>query len=442
MARTVALEDEVAVPRLSWRPRVLLAKQRRWAGELEAARTLRVGGDSRTENQRPYRLYDLSLIECSAGDFIAAEELVREGLEAARDAGDGFGERAFSYPLGVIQAWLGRSEAARETAGRLLDRALPLGDLLDVVAARRILGLVALAEGDYGLAVEELVEGARLLREIGIGNPGFYPVLPDAVEALARTGDLAGAVELLERLQSQATSMGSAWAQAVADRCRGLVLLAGGETDKAASLLERAAASFDELGHRPDAARAVLGLGQAHWRGGRRSVATDALTDARARFARMGALLWERRASDELARVSPGRHGSELTPAELRVAALVVSGRKNREVAQKLFLTVATVEAHLTRIYLPQARHPLAQRAGAGRRRGRGCSAELGAEDDRDVRALERADLEAVERRHDLDSEVLREPHALGTETAAVHDHRARVAGVGRVADGGDRVTV
>ena len=82
----------------------------------------------------------------------------------------------------------------------------------------------------------------------------------------------------------------------------------------------------------------------------------------------MGALLWERRASDELARVSPARHESELTPAERRVAALVVSGRKNREVAQELFLTVATVEAHLTRIYRKldiRSRSELARAVGA-----------------------------------------------------------------------------
>jgi len=351
MARTAALEDELATARLSWRPRVLLAKQRRWAGELEAARTLRAGGDSRTENQRPYRLYDLALIECSAGDFAAADELVKQGLEAARDAGDGFGERAFWYPLGLIQAWLGHAEGARETARRLLDRAEPLGDRLDVVASRRILGLVALAEGDYGSAVQELGQGARLLREIGIGNPGFYPVLPDAVEALARTGDLTGAVELLERLHDQAASVGSAWAATVAERCHGLVLLSGGETEAAASLLERAAASFDGLGHRPDAARAVLALGQAHWRGGRRTLATAALEDARERFARMGASLWEQRAFEELARVSKQCRTDDLTPVERRVAALVASGRKNREVAQELFVSIATVEAHLTRIY-------------------------------------------------------------------------------------------
>ena len=33
------------------------------------------------------------------------------------------------------------------------------------------------------------------------------------------------------------------------------------------------------------------------------------------------------------------------------MAALVVEGRTNREVAAQLFTTVATVEAHLTRIY-------------------------------------------------------------------------------------------
>jgi len=40
-----------------------------------------------------------------------------------------------------------------------------------------------------------------------------------------------------------------------------------------------------------------------------------------------------------------------LTVAESRVAGLVASGLTNREVASRLFTTVATVEAHLTRIY-------------------------------------------------------------------------------------------
>jgi DNA-binding NarL/FixJ family response regulator len=64
------------------------------------------------------------------------------------------------------------------------------------------------------------------------------------------------------------------------------------------------------------------------------------------------ARLWRDRAERELRRAAPRpRRDGELTEAERRVAALVVAGRTNREVASELFTTVSTVEAHLTRIY-------------------------------------------------------------------------------------------
>jgi DNA-binding CsgD family transcriptional regulator len=40
-----------------------------------------------------------------------------------------------------------------------------------------------------------------------------------------------------------------------------------------------------------------------------------------------------------------------LTDAERRVAALAAVGYANREIAGKLFVTLSTVEQHLTRIY-------------------------------------------------------------------------------------------
>jgi DNA-binding CsgD family transcriptional regulator len=40
-----------------------------------------------------------------------------------------------------------------------------------------------------------------------------------------------------------------------------------------------------------------------------------------------------------------------LTPTESRISDLVASGRRNREIAGELAISVATVEAHLTRIY-------------------------------------------------------------------------------------------
>jgi len=40
-----------------------------------------------------------------------------------------------------------------------------------------------------------------------------------------------------------------------------------------------------------------------------------------------------------------------LTPSERRVAELAAEGLSNREIAQSLFLTVKTVEGHLTHAY-------------------------------------------------------------------------------------------
>ena len=93
------------------------------------------------------------------------------------------------------------------------------------------------------------------------------------------------------------------------------------------------------------------GHGRALLRAGRRGQAADALADARTRFAAMSASLWEARAIEDLERASPGRSAGELTPTERRVAALVAEGQRNRQIGQTLFMSVASVEAHLTRIY-------------------------------------------------------------------------------------------
>jgi DNA-binding CsgD family transcriptional regulator len=42
---------------------------------------------------------------------------------------------------------------------------------------------------------------------------------------------------------------------------------------------------------------------------------------------------------------------SSLTDSELRVAELAADGRTNREISRTLFITVSTVEQHLTKVY-------------------------------------------------------------------------------------------
>ena len=68
-------------------------------------------------------------------------------------------------------------------------------------------------------------------------------------------------------------------------------------------------------------------------------------------LAELGAYSWAAQAHDELERVAPGRSAAELTPTEQRIAELVALGRRNREIAGELLVSVATVEAHLTRMY-------------------------------------------------------------------------------------------
>ncbi len=356
MARAVALAEEIGAPRLGGGPRAWLAKQVFWAGDLPAARGLfaRVLEDdvrAGNELERPYRLYDMALVHCAAGDLTAADSVAREGIAAARDAENADAECWLLFPSALSEAWLGRSSEARATAERLLSWAERRGGLPWVVRARSTLGVLALSEADADAAARELSEAARLLDAMGFAHPGALPILPDAVEALALSGDLAAAESLLRLLERQAESLDTAWVRAAAARSRGAILVARGRGESALPLLRNAAESFDRLGHRPDAARAVLWCGRAYRLSRQRTSAAGAVADARARFAAMGARLWESRAAEELERVSPGAASGMLTTAERQVAALVAAGRRNREIGQALYMSVAAVEAHLTRIY-------------------------------------------------------------------------------------------
>lgn len=355
IARCVAVEPELGAPPLGRRPPIFLARKQLWDGELGAARAgfermrqefLRAG----TEFQRPYRLYDLALAEYAAGELERAAESAREGFEAAADAQNADAQPWLLYPLALVDAALGRRESAQSAATRLLEMSQARGERPSVVRARSVLGLLALADGDAEAAARELRAAARLLEQMGITHPGAHPALADVVEALALSGDREAAAAALARLESTAHALDKPWPLAAAVRARGH-LLAAEDAEAAAAALAQADESFTRLGYRLDAARSAFACGRALIRAGRRKAAADAIADARLRFAEMDAAGWEARAVEELERAAPGRAEGELTATERRVAALVAEGRRNREISQALFMSTATVEAHLTRIY-------------------------------------------------------------------------------------------
>ena len=362
MDTAVALADEIGWPPLGGGPRAQLGRLHLWAGELGAAREVfedlhDAFVQSGREFERPYRLFDLALLECAAGRFTEADELVSEGMEAARDAENRHIEGWLLHPGALVHAWLGRDMEARATADRLLEWAARRGERPSIARSHHVLGVLNLSEGDADGAARHLTEATRLLDEMGVAHPGAFPALPDAIESLACSHEVEHAGVLLDRLERQADALDCSWPHAAVARCRGWVQLARGESKASAASFEEAVLGFDRLGHRPDVARALLGQGRALLRAGRRTLAADVLVKSADLFDEMGASLWKSRAMDELERAAPGRGAGELTAAECRIAGLVADGKRNREIAESLFMSVATVEAHLTRTYRKLAIH-------------------------------------------------------------------------------------
>jgi DNA-binding CsgD family transcriptional regulator len=81
--------------------------------------------------------------------------------------------------------------------------------------------------------------------------------------------------------------------------------------------------------------------------------ARESLEHAVAAFERIGSSGWAAAARSELARVGARRPSPAggLTPAEQRVVELAAQGRSNKEIARELFVSVHTVEVHLSHAY-------------------------------------------------------------------------------------------
>ena len=125
-----------------------------------------------------------------------------------------------------------------------------------------------------------------------------------------------------------------------------------GRLDDARSAVASALSWYDTSPLRFDRARTLLIAGQISRRAKAKSEAKTLLTEAVGEFAAFGATAWHAQAAGELARVNvrPGAP-TELTETERLVARLAASGLTNREVADRTFVAVKTVEANLARVY-------------------------------------------------------------------------------------------
>jgi len=136
---------------------------------------------------------------------------------------------------------------------------------------------------------------------------------------------------------------------------RALGLIEGGATGE--RLLREAVEVLAESPARLEHARALIDLGAALRRGNSRREARTYLRGGVDLAHRCGAFALVARANEELA--ATGAHprkvmlsGLEsLTASERRVAQMAAEEVSNKEIAQALFVTVKTVEIHLSRVY-------------------------------------------------------------------------------------------
>jgi DNA-binding CsgD family transcriptional regulator len=353
--------------------RCVLAQQLAWAGELATARALVEEhlselADRGAEFDRAWQLPMLAEIELRQGEWELARRHAAE-VEELFDPDDAWGQAMARAVQAALAVHTGDVDEGRRLALGVLAHAQQANLRLNALRYRWLLGFLELSRGDPAAAWQWLEQVPEELEEIGVREPGFVPVLPDAIETLVELAQPVEAERLLRRLDAQATALEHGWALAAAARSRALVNLAGNQSDAALGEAERAATQFEQLGYPLDQARALLVAGQALRRRGERRRAADVLGVAALIFERLSARLWLARAQQELGRATPRpRRNGELTAAERRVAGLVAAGKTNREVAAQLYVTIATVEAHLTRIYRKldvRSRSELARRFGS-----------------------------------------------------------------------------
>jgi DNA-binding NarL/FixJ family response regulator len=270
----------------------------------------------------------------------------------------------------LLAALRGEAGRASTLATEILEASEASERGWDRLDALRAAGLAALLERQSERAITSLeAVWAHTLRE-GVDEPGAFPVAGDLVEALAESGRLEAANEVIERLGRLASDQQHPWGLATTKRSRAVVRLVQGQDDAAVAELEEAGADYGALGLDFESARALLFLGRAQRRFRKRAAAREALEHARSTFAELGCPGWAQVAGDELARISGRRKASEgaLTPTERRIAELVATGLSNKEVAAELFVTVTTVESHLSKVYAKlgiRSRTQLARHVGA-----------------------------------------------------------------------------
>ncbi|GAA1517549.1 ATP-binding protein [Nocardioides humi] len=216
----------------------------------------------------------------------------------------------------------------------------------------RARGLVRAASGQHAAALASLDACAERLAALDMDSPTWCDWRSAAAESLWALGRADEAVELARFALAAAEQKAAPSVLGQALRIVGEMTAADGIAD-----LRRSVAVLAASEARLQEARSRVALGSALRRTGQRTEAREELRRGRELAHRLSAHAVTERASAELA-LAGGRVArievtgvAALTAAERRVCELAAAGLRNRDIAQRLFVTTKTVEVHLSRAY-------------------------------------------------------------------------------------------
>lgn len=293
---------------------------------------------------------------------LRAELYVRRGLlrEAEADARD-------SMATGIAESWLfarGVKPLLQSLAGqgrtdeaeRIMETDfgdLPLADVPPMIGLVYARAEVLAAAGKYTAALESFDEAVRRGRKWG----GTSPSQVGDMLIAARSHHALGAVDAARPLLAEAEALARQWSTtgALGEVMHAQGMIGGGDDQLA--LLHEAVSLLERSPARLELARALVDLGAALRRAGHRRDSRGPLQQGYELACEGGAEPLATTARQELAasgvrrRREPLTGAWSLTPSERRIAEMVATGGTNAEIAQALFVTVKTVEMHLTNIY-------------------------------------------------------------------------------------------
>ena len=319
----------------------------------EVERTIRAVREASALGLLPFQLSRLAFIQMAAGHWSGALSSGHEGLDLARQTGWHTEVPMALAALARVEAGMGREDDCRAHANELLEIGRFVG--LDVLSAYAwsALGLLALGQGDVAEAAGHLEQVRSFTTSHGLVDNPLLPWATDLADAYAMAGEQDSAAEILAGLVDEEDRPGALARAAAAERVRGRLATDPEEAEerlvRSVALAGRAGATFEQ-------GRSLLALGQLRRRSRQPRLARQPLAAALAHFEQLGAHPWSEQARTELrASGTPVESRTpevaQLTAQELTVARAVAQGFSNKQTAERLFLSVRTVEFHLSSAY-------------------------------------------------------------------------------------------